>query len=88
MRTGILRRHPWAVLWCAAVVTAVASVGRDLSDGGGAGIAGGGELAWLVLTVVSGLVCVAAILQLARDERAPHVPRRRRARPPESDVLR
>lgn len=78
MRTGLLRRHPWAVLWTAAVVTAAASVGRDLSDGSSPGVAPGWELTWLVVTVLGGLVCVVAILRLARDERAPHVPRPRR----------
>nr|WP_297428143.1 hypothetical protein [uncultured Actinotalea sp.] len=75
MRTGLLRRHPWAVLWTAAAVTAGASVGRDLAGTAGAGIAPGWELAWLLVTVVGGLVCVAAILRLALDGRPPHVPR-------------
>lgn len=75
MRNGLLRRHPWAVLWTAAAVTAVASVGRDLADGPEPGVTPGWEMVWLVVTVLGGLVCVAAVLRLARDERAPHVPR-------------
>lgn len=75
MRTGLLRRHPWAVLWTAAAVAAAASVGRDLAGASSPGITPGWELAWLVVTVLGGLVCVIAILRLARDGRAPHVPR-------------
>jgi len=74
----MLRRHPWAVLWSAAVVTGVASVGRDLADRGSPGIVAGWELAWLLLTVLAGAVCLAAILRLMLDDRAPHVPRGRR----------
>ncbi|EYR62525.1 hypothetical protein N866_07835 [Actinotalea ferrariae CF5-4] len=73
----MLRRHPWAFLSSAAVVTAAASLAGDLSDDG-AGVAPGWELFWLLLTVAAGLVCAAAILLLVREDRAPHVPRRRR----------
>lgn len=63
------------VLWTAAAVTAAASVGRDLADRPEPGVTPGWEMVWLVVTVLGGLVCVAAVLRLARDERPPHVPR-------------
>lgn len=74
----MLRRHPWAVLWSAAAVTGVASIGRDVSHRGSPGVVAGWELLWLLLTVLAALVCLAAILRLMLDDRAPHVPRRRR----------
>lgn len=83
---GLLRRHPWAVLWTAAAVTAGASVGRDLAGAGAPGIATGWETVWLGVMVVAGVVCLAAVIRLARIGRAPHVPRHRLGRHAPSDA--